>query len=601
MTNITKRFGIIFVLIAVMTAFNVAPIFAASAPAKAVKGTKKITMTKEVTMDAGATKVLTAKVNKAQKKGLKVTWKSSDSKIVAVKGKNIAKKKKSAKATITAKASGTATITAKIKLKNGKTKTAKTKVIVKEKPELKAISEVSINKIEKPVVKSTLSARMATKSDKVTYQWYRVTVKGVATPIEGATNDEYVTKRADLGYFIRVVATGDESQGYTGTSKATTINVIGVMGGGEEVELGYNTNSKLWTEDEVSKVMVGDTITVVGYGEEAYYYGNRDYMDITGVADSIQWMRMDKNGDWVAIEGATDDSYTVTDEDVVLDDNGDIIYNFVKADVVITEMGLYKYNYDYLHEIAVVRPAEEYFDIVAGAAINTKRSGRLDEENSVLMPLAGQPYTVEIFDKNGFIAEAGYDEIIFKIDGKEISDTSEDALNTSINTITLPATCKKVEVIVKYKDHYHYYGELTHTDTVRKNIAIFFPMITAVQRIDIDSTKEQAVVDDTLSPLLNENAVTYEATTVLTFKKDRKDDIVKTYTGDTIQFTKDEVAEFIDLIDDGYNPEIQVTIKGTGNFSGQVEPWTVVYFQGEAMPQERPDPTPATLDGEPQG
>ncbi|MBQ2790765.1 MAG: hypothetical protein IJE97_14110, partial [Thermoguttaceae bacterium] len=69
-------------------------------------------------------------------------------------------------------------------------------------------------------VGETLTASVSPSGATATYRWYRGTSTTSMTAISGATDSKYVLTSADVGYYIKVVATG--SGAYAGSVSATT-------------------------------------------------------------------------------------------------------------------------------------------------------------------------------------------------------------------------------------------------------------------------------------------------------------------------------------------------------------------------------------------
>ena len=70
-----------------------------------------------------------------------------------------------------------------------------------------------------------VSVKATSTSASAAYQWYRVNSSGTATTISGATKASYLPKADDVGYYLRVVATGSGVYANQ-TSTATTANKV---------------------------------------------------------------------------------------------------------------------------------------------------------------------------------------------------------------------------------------------------------------------------------------------------------------------------------------------------------------------------------------
>lgn len=101
-----------------------------------------------------------------------------------------------------------------------------------------ALTAVTITMPREKVAKAgdKLTAAVDPADADVTWQWYRV--KGdEATAIEGAVNAEYTVQSADIGYFLKAVASVSEgSLAYVGSAEATTTVAVTTTSSGGTVK-----------------------------------------------------------------------------------------------------------------------------------------------------------------------------------------------------------------------------------------------------------------------------------------------------------------------------------------------------------------------------
>ncbi|MBQ4195911.1 MAG: hypothetical protein II622_07355, partial [Thermoguttaceae bacterium] len=130
-------------------------------------------------------------------------------------------------------------------------------------------------------VKVTLSPSGAT----ATYTWYRVSASGVETEISGVTANNYTARAADVGCYLKVVATGTGS--YAGqTASATTAN-------------------------KVTRPLVSVTLPA----SIKYNVSTSGFLSPSTATATYQWYRGDGET-WTVISGATKAKYLPTATDV---------------------------------------------------------------------------------------------------------------------------------------------------------------------------------------------------------------------------------------------------------------------------------------------
>ena len=131
-------------------------------------------------------------------------------------------------------------------------------------------------------VNKTLTAYLSPSAATATYQWYRGSDADGWTAIKNATGVKYVPQLADVGKYLKVVATGKDN--YTGsaskvTSKPVTASLVSVSFSG--------------------KLRVGSTVT--------------SYLSPSAATVTYQWYSSSNGSSWTEITGATSKSYTPTD------------------------------------------------------------------------------------------------------------------------------------------------------------------------------------------------------------------------------------------------------------------------------------------------
>ena len=109
----------------------------------------------------------------------------------------------------------------------GEAKSAAVKVAEKEKT---AVTNVEVkNKVEGQEIKlnSVLLSKTTPEDAKVTYKWQvaDTDTDGDFKDISGATEKEFTITSEEEGKYVRVVVTGDESQGYKGEVKSAAVKV----------------------------------------------------------------------------------------------------------------------------------------------------------------------------------------------------------------------------------------------------------------------------------------------------------------------------------------------------------------------------------------
>ena len=131
-------------------------------------------------------------------------------------------------------------------------------------------------------VNKTLTAYLSPSAATATYQWYRGSDADGWTAIKNATGVKYVPQLADVGKYLKVVASGKDN--YTGsafkaTSKPVTASLVSVSFSG--------------------KLRVGSTVT--------------SYLSPSAATVTYQWYSSSNGSSWTEITDATSKSYTPTD------------------------------------------------------------------------------------------------------------------------------------------------------------------------------------------------------------------------------------------------------------------------------------------------
>jgi hypothetical protein len=141
-------------------------------------------------------------------------------------------------------------------------------------------------------VGATLTAGLLTPSEATAvYQWQRSSDSGSSyTDIKGATKETYTLSDDDVDCYIRVTATG--ADGYTGTVTSSAIGPV-------EPATPITAINVITGEAQVGATLTAGTLTP---------------SEATAV---YQWQRSDAEvGDYVDIKGATEETYTLTEDDV---------------------------------------------------------------------------------------------------------------------------------------------------------------------------------------------------------------------------------------------------------------------------------------------
>ena len=138
-----------------------------------------------------------------------------------------------------------------------------------------------------PDVNDTISAVVTPSDATVTYQWYRGMSTESMTPIDDQTSSDYQVSVEDIGYYLKVVATGYGN--YAGLScSATTIGTVEPL--------------KFTAELSTSRPRAGDTISAVVTPSDAMV--------------TYRWYRGTSPGAMSLIDGQMSSSYQVSAEDI---------------------------------------------------------------------------------------------------------------------------------------------------------------------------------------------------------------------------------------------------------------------------------------------
>ncbi|MBQ7029228.1 MAG: hypothetical protein IJN32_03190, partial [Thermoguttaceae bacterium] len=140
--------------------------------------------------------------------------------------------------------------------------------VVSATTERVALSEVALTLDASALeVGTTLTATVEPSSAEVEWRWFRVDGEGIATEISGATTSSYVASLSDVGYFLRVEATG--ANAYAGTvSSTTSVRVASLPTAPSTpgaIALSYDAESRLLT------MTWGASEDVVNYRVETAY------------------------------------------------------------------------------------------------------------------------------------------------------------------------------------------------------------------------------------------------------------------------------------------------------------------------------------------
>lgn len=311
MSNSKNAKAFLSVVLAVLMAAVFMPSLTYSSYAATAKKASKITKTNHagtyVKAKTGSAYTLKYKLSpsKLTSSARKVTWKSSNSKIVKITStktgyaKVKALKAGSAKITVTSKSNKKASATWSFKVSKASTtkKTALTSVSIK----MMNAGSQDISKTVK--VGNELSAVVAPAGSSVSYQWY---ADGQA--ISGANDASFKVTTAEIGKTITVKATGTGNYSGTVTSAATAKVADEAV---ESVSIvKKNTGSDAATKPTVAvgTPQVDDVLEAAVTGTDA---SNMTY----------QWYRVGNAATGTgkaetAISGATSSTYTITKSDI---------------------------------------------------------------------------------------------------------------------------------------------------------------------------------------------------------------------------------------------------------------------------------------------
>jgi hypothetical protein len=141
-----------------------------------------------------------------------------------------------------------------------------------------------------PVVGGTLSAAVSPVGATANYQWQRTLLGGTFANIAGATSSSYIPVAGDVGYIIRVVATGIGS--YSGTVTSNTIGPVVVA------------TSLTAIGNITGETRVGQTLTAGA-------------LTPAGATATYQWQRATTSGGTYSnISGATSSTYVPVTGDI---------------------------------------------------------------------------------------------------------------------------------------------------------------------------------------------------------------------------------------------------------------------------------------------
>lgn len=141
-----------------------------------------------------------------------------------------------------------------------------------------------------PVIGGTLSAVVSPVGATANYQWQRTLLGGTFANITGATSSSYIPVAGDLGYIIRVVATGSGS--YSGTVTSATVGPV-------------TTASTLIAIGNITgEARAGQTLTAGA-------------LTPAGATATYQWQRSaTSGGTYLNISGATSNTYVPVTGDI---------------------------------------------------------------------------------------------------------------------------------------------------------------------------------------------------------------------------------------------------------------------------------------------
>lgn len=174
---------------------------------------------------------------------------------------------------------------------------------------------ISGNTYAKPVG-TKLTTTLTPTAAIAEYQWYRADASytnlanlktaienGNAVAIDGATESTYTTAPEDYNKYITVIAKGSVEDGYAGEVMAYLTKVVSANFTG--ITISGNTYTK-YVGDKLTTTLT-PTASVVEY---QWYRADSSYTNLANLKTAIA------NGNAVAIDGATESSYTTTAEDV---------------------------------------------------------------------------------------------------------------------------------------------------------------------------------------------------------------------------------------------------------------------------------------------
>ena len=313
MSNTKNAKAVLSVVLALLMAAVFMPSLTYSSYAATAKKASKVTKVNHagtyVKAKAGKTYTLKYKLSpsKLTSAAKKVTWKSSNSKIVKVTSmktgyaKVKALKAGTAKVTVTSRSNKKAYTTWTIKVSKAASSTTKKTALTSVSIKMLNAGSQDISKTVK--VGNELSAVVAPAGSSVSYQWY---ADGVA--ISGASDASYKVTTNEIGKAITVKATG------TGTYTGTVTSSATAQVAAEAVEsvsiVKKNTGSNAATQPTVAV----DTPQVDDVLQAAVTGTDTDNM-------TYQWYRVGNAATGTgktetAIAGATSSTYTVTSADI---------------------------------------------------------------------------------------------------------------------------------------------------------------------------------------------------------------------------------------------------------------------------------------------
>lgn len=156
-----------------------------------------------------------------------------------------------------------------------------------------------------PEYGATISSYISKADATVTYQWSKSTDGVVWTDIKGEVHSSYTTSINDIGFYLKVTATGTGT--YTGSSvSAQTQKVVSCRLDSISVKTNVNNkNIDVSKDTGASLVYSSDTVTVIN-----------TFLTPEGATASYQWFRgKSLNGSFSTISGAKSASYTLKEAD----------------------------------------------------------------------------------------------------------------------------------------------------------------------------------------------------------------------------------------------------------------------------------------------